>query len=123
MTQVSLTAEQLAELRKQLECSLDTLGGDIATEREEVRGSTEVLRGAVQDRSEESIAGSMAAVDRALLKQFESERRQVQAALARLRDGSYGECVHCGEPIAYARLCVAPAAGRCMRCQELAEAD
>ena len=121
MSHTALTTQQLAELAERLEGSLRTLGGDIATERSEVRDNVESRRGAVQDRSEESISGSMAAVDRALLRQFESERRQVQAALARMRDGSYGECVHCGEPIGYERLRVAPEAGRCMRCQEIAE--
>ena len=116
-----LTEEQRTELSRQLERFLDSLGGDIASDREDVRDNQQSRRG-VQDRSEESFAGSVAAVDRAMLRQHEVERREVQAAIARMRDGTYGECMNCGEPIGYARLQVAPAALRCMRCQERAEA-
>ena len=116
-----LTEEQRAELSRQLEGFLESLGGDIASDREDVRDNQQSRRG-VQDRSEESFAGSVAAVDRAMLHQHEVERREVQAAIARMRDGTYGECMNCGEPIGYARLHVAPSALRCMRCQERAEA-
>jgi RNA polymerase-binding transcription factor DksA len=117
-----LTDEQLEELRQALETTLVELGGDIASGREGARESADARRGAgVQDRGEESFAGSVVAVERAILKQHEGERREVQAALARLRDGTYGECVSCGDTIGYERLRAAPAAIRCLRCQERAE--
>ena len=121
MSASPLTEAQVAEFAARLERELHALGGEIASEREEAREAVESRQGAVQDRGEESVAGSMAAVDRALLRQHESERREVQAALSRLADGVYGECVDCAEPIGYERLSAAPAARRCRRCQELAE--
>jgi DnaK suppressor protein len=42
----------------------------------------------------------------------------VNAALKRIEDGSYGECVDCGTHIAEARLHAAPEAARCIPCQE-----
>jgi len=118
-----LTDEQLEELRGVLEATLEELGGEIRTEREGARENADAHRaGGVQDRGEESFAGSVVAVERAILRQHEGERREVQAALARIRDGSYGECQRCGEPIGYQRLRAAPAASRCLRCQERAEA-
>ena len=36
-------------------------------------------------------------------------------------DGSYGQCVDCGKPIAAARLAVSPAARRCIACQQRVE--
>ena len=46
-----------------------------------------------------------------------AELTEVDAALARIRDGSYGECVDCGIEIAPARLAVYPTAKRCVNCQ------
>ena len=42
-------------------------------------------------------------------------------ALDRLRDGEYGVCAECGEPIAAARLRVMPEATACVRCQDRLE--
>jgi len=44
------------------------------------------------------------------------EIRMIQAALRRIEDGTYGECVACGEPIPEARLEAVPHAPRCARC-------
>jgi DnaK suppressor protein len=44
--------------------------------------------------------------------------RQVQAALARIADGSYGVCQHCEEEIKPRRLEAVPWTAYCVRCQE-----
>jgi RNA polymerase-binding transcription factor DksA len=49
------------------------------------------------------------------------ELRSVDAALARLDAGVYGECSECGYAIPYARLEVQPSAERCAPCQEAYE--
>ncbi len=41
----------------------------------------------------------------------------IEAALARLRDGTYGRCERCGRPIARERLEVRPEASMCVTCQ------
>lgn len=43
----------------------------------------------------------------------------VRDALRRIEDGSYGECVECGEPISPKRLDAVPWAAMCVRCQQL----
>ena len=50
------------------------------------------------------------------------ELQAVKAALQRMDEGSYGECVACGKDIAPQRLQVNPAAARCIACQSKAEA-
>ena len=50
-----------------------------------------------------------------------AELRLIDAALARLEAGTYGHCVDCGVTIPAARLHAAPAAARCISCQEKAE--
>jgi RNA polymerase-binding transcription factor DksA len=53
---------------------------------------------------------------RSLLIETEEELRLVGLARQRLAQGSYGECVRCGEPIEPARLRVKPAAECCLSC-------
>ncbi len=65
---------------------------DLATERE----SDEVLEG--------------------LGTSGQQEIRMIEAALARMEEGTYGECTKCGARIAEARLDVLPFTPFCARC-------
>lgn len=49
------------------------------------------------------------------------ELAMIDAALARIQAGTYGECTDCGVDIPEARLNVAPEAARCIQCQEKVE--
>jgi DnaK suppressor protein len=49
--------------------------------------------------------------------------RDVKAALLRIQDGSFGDCVECESPISPKRLAAVPWAYRCLRCQEVADRD
>jgi len=49
------------------------------------------------------------------------EIASVKRALARIEDGTYGECVRCGEEIAPARLDARPEAALCIDCAREAE--
>jgi len=44
--------------------------------------------------------------------------REVQAALRRVQQGTYGVCAACGEPISAKRLEAVPWAKFCVQCQE-----
>jgi DnaK suppressor protein len=46
-----------------------------------------------------------------------AELGAIEAALARLDTGHYGECLDCGTTIAEARLAAYPSALRCLACQ------
>ncbi len=48
--------------------------------------------------------------------------KRTELALRRIDDGEYGDCLHCGEPIAYARLQAQPFANLCIDCQSASEA-
>lgn len=54
----------------------------------------------------------------ALRQRLETQLAQVQRALGKLADGSYGQCASCEEPIGMARLLVKPEAPFCVPCQE-----
>lgn len=47
--------------------------------------------------------------------------RNVEAALIRIRDGTFGECVSCGKEINVKRLEVVPWARYCIECHETLE--
>jgi DnaK suppressor protein len=44
------------------------------------------------------------------------ELKRIDAALRRVEDGSYGECLSCGDDIAEGRLSADPAAPLCIAC-------
>jgi RNA polymerase-binding transcription factor DksA len=52
----------------------------------------------------------------ALVEQARTHLAEVDAALARVADGSYGVCESCGGPIAPARLEARPVARTCITC-------
>lgn len=59
-----------------------------------------------------------------LFSQSTNERntlKMIEDALARLEDGSFGDCQNCGEEIQPKRLDAIPWAAYCIRCQELQE--
>jgi len=57
--------------------------------------------------------------DLALRDRNEQHLAAVDAALARLDDGTYGTCVRCARPIAPARLDALPWAAHCIDCQRI----
>ena len=52
----------------------------------------------------------------ALVDQAREQIRNLDAALRRLDDGTYGQCVRCGGPIGKPRLAARPAADTCIAC-------
>jgi RNA polymerase-binding transcription factor len=46
---------------------------------------------------------------------------QVRAALLRIHDGGFGNCIDCESAISPKRLAAVPWAARCIRCQEAAD--
>jgi RNA polymerase-binding protein DksA len=46
---------------------------------------------------------------------------EINDAISRIEDGSYGTCEGCGKPIDHNRLQVVPQARLCLKCQEQAE--
>jgi DnaK suppressor protein len=66
-----------------------------------------------------SSADPQAAFDVVAVAHRASVRRMlsdIEAALQRIDDGSYGTCVHCKEAIAPERLDLVPHASSCVRC-------
>jgi RNA polymerase-binding transcription factor DksA len=59
-------------------------------------------------------------VARSAVVEAEQRLAEVEAALERFRDGTYGACVSCGEAIPSERLDALPATASCVDCAALA---
>jgi DnaK suppressor protein len=75
----------------------------------------------VGDFKDAAVQESAAAIDEAQAAHAAIELRDVQAALARLADGSYGMCLDCGDAIDLRRLTALPATAFCTSCQSAHE--
>ena len=62
-------------------------------------------------------------VTRVLKLAAESALADIEAALRRLEQGTYGTCERCTKPIPWERLEVLPMTGLCTPCQWMAESD
>jgi RNA polymerase-binding transcription factor DksA len=71
-----------------------------------------------KDLAERESQHDIAALEEA---QAVNELSQVLAALRRLRDGSFGQCLECGKPMDLRRLEALPAAAFCVACQAAGE--
>jgi DnaK suppressor protein len=91
--------------------------------RREFDGIVESSAGVATD-DEHDPEGATIAFERAqlaaLLGQADSHLAELDQALDRLREGRYGRCERCGQPIAAARLAARPAARTCITCASAA---
>ena len=101
---------------------LDEVRADIQRELRKYDSETYgQLADSVADAGERSVADLLVDLDLAEISRDVAEYREIDAALLRLANGSYGVCVDCEEPIEAARLEHSPAVPRCIDCQVLLE--
>jgi DnaK suppressor protein len=107
------------ETRAVLLAALAQAGERLAALERDFRSSVEAADAANAD-DEHDPEGTTLAFERqhvaALIEQARAQVQDVTAALDRLADGRYGQCVRCGQPIAPERLVARPAAGLCIGC-------
>lgn len=106
-----------SEFKALLQSQRQQLLGEV---REKIAASGDGLGFANQSKitDDDTIADAAAAMDVAMVIRESQELRNIEAALARIDDGSYGSCADCGGEIARARLKAYPMATRCLPCQE-----
>lgn len=75
------------------------------------------LAGEVADTGDASIATEQSDLRNTQIDRDVAELRDIDTALDRIRDGSYGTCIRCGRDIGDARLRANPSALRCIECQ------
>ncbi|MEP7297386.1 MAG: TraR/DksA family transcriptional regulator [Burkholderiales bacterium] len=77
--------------------------------------------GEVTDRKDDAAHAMLTDVTDTEDRLHQAEMNEVKNALRRLDEGTFGDCVDCGEPIPLQRLLVQPAALRCTACQTAGE--
>jgi DnaK suppressor protein len=102
--------------RKRLEEMRDDLDRTIAVLQGERPGPV-AGTGYPQDSADAGSILSESDRTEAILHSARGQRDEVLAALARLDDNSYGQCVDCGHEIPEGRLDARPDAARCVDCQ------
>ena len=113
---------QAAPVRQQLLAQQSELLAQLAAQRGGVIGRAEA---AADHFGQPEDPRAQLATEREL--EFALDEREtthlaaVEAALARIEAGTYGECTDCGTHITAARLHATPEAARCVHCQEKAE--
>lgn len=112
----------LQEARQSLEQMLRELDSATTTLENEGAGDSSELSHVDQHPGDVASELQDADEQNALIENAAQQRAEVEAALARIEDGSYGSCVDCGQPIPDARLEVRPEAARCVADQEKYEA-
>ncbi len=92
-----------------------------ALEQSQNQQYVELIDRAPADIGDQSIGDALADLNLALIDRHVQEMRDIEAARARIRDGSFGQCVDCGNDIGDQRLAAYPTAKRCIVCQQQRE--
>jgi len=107
------SSQEVEEIRARLLASKAELQKRVTTIHEHARDPLE------QDSAEQAAQLGNVAVVSALESEAVQHLAEIEAALQRLENGTYGICVGCGESIGEGRLKVRPAATQCRDCAEI----
>lgn len=116
---MAVASELNDDLRQGLLARRDQLAREIE-EGARLRSSEDrfaAIAGEVADAGDASTATEQADLRNAQIERDVLELRDIEAALERINDGTYGLCTRCGGDIAVARLRANPSAERCIACQ------
>jgi len=118
MTILETTQIRIRDLRQILLDRRRAIEGDVRTRIRDGRAerSEEVL-----DEGATSDAALQSGIDFALIQLKAETLARIDAALARLDAGLYGDCFDCGDEISDKRLRALPFAVRCTACEEKRE--
>jgi DnaK suppressor protein len=116
------TAEELKQVRAELESEADGLRADIAKAASDI---AERLNDSVRDAGDDQADAGTKAFERehelTLTQNAQDQLDQGERALGRLDAGTYGVCESCGQPIGKARLLAFPRATLCVACKQRQE--
>ena len=107
--ETTVARKRLEEMRDDLDRTIAVLQGE--------RPAPAAGEGYPQDSADAGSILSEADRTDAILHSARGQRDEVLAALARIDEDSYGQCVGCGHEIPGGRLDARPDAARCVGCQ------
>ena len=104
--EISVARKRLEEMRADLDRTVSVLMGE-----------HHLVRGGGAEPGDAGANLTEADRNAASVQTAVAQRAEVTAALARVDDGSYGQCVDCAGPVPEPRLEARPATARCVPCQ------
>lgn len=108
MPSTQATIEKLQSMRTELKQRINAIDSDVHHKKEPVEKD---FAEQVTQRENDEV---LSAID----EEAHQTVRLIDAALARIKDGSYGLCVRCGEQIPEKRLEALPYATTCVDCAD-----
>ncbi len=115
------TQTHLPSLRTLLNDRLVALRAEVQAAQQARAEAGRATEHEVEDRKDEAAQQQFERLGDVQEQRDIDELTQVESALSRLDEGTYGNCADCDEPIALQRLRVQPAAQRCTGCQQALE--
>jgi DnaK suppressor protein len=110
--------KELEKYRRLLQEKKNTLLAELAKTKNAEEETTEESTQDIADKAVSSYTREF------LYSLNDSERntiQQIDQALGRIEDGTFGSCLNCGNPMNEKRLTAIPWSRHCVDCQELAE--
>lgn len=113
----------LNKMKARLEAKRDELRSNIAnlTEAKPTPVDPTIASEGPQDFEEIAVDFLEMQQEQSILVNEQALLTQVERALERIENGTYGKCVNCGQPIPEKRLEAIPWAERDVKCEELVE--
>jgi len=113
-----MTKEQLEQFKNILEHRKEQILKNIQEFKIEIG---ELHNSEASDEADFAAISSDSAIEEAISKKQEKELEEIEYALKKIEDGTYGICEMCEEEIGIERLKVKPQARYCIVCREIVE--
>jgi len=111
-------ANKYSKLRSRLQDEQKRLAGELEQLKANIRPAEVRREGSPFGKREEEASESFELEKRlALEKQIREHLSEVEQALRKFEEGTYGSCDNCGQPIDPARLEALPQASLCLDCK------
>lgn len=120
---MALSQSRLSKLKTSLDRNYKSLLEEVrdSLEKTENQQYVELIGRTPTDTGDAAIGDALADLNLAMIDRHIREIRDIEAAMARIKEGSFGTCIDCGEDIAFERLLAYPTAKRCLVCQQQRE--
>jgi len=121
----ALNQSQLDQLTHQLKAQYQDRLREVRDELENTgdQHRIDLLNNEPGDTGDESMANALADFNVITVDHHIRDMRDIEATLQRIKEGTFGVCMDCGDDIAFNRLQAYPTAKRCLVCQEKRERE
>lgn len=115
-----LTEKELREVKEKLEVRKLQIEKNLIGTTKELDGMRDLE---LKDEGDYASASAESVIDSAILVQQRKELNEIELALDKIKQGVYGVCEMCEEPISKARLEVKNFARFCITCRQINEKE